>query len=101
MDYTNKYLIEDLARAFFDELDSHLTHGQMLALCEANARETDPNICHSHDWLDANECMADAWSTIEGLPELDMQNEEHCALWNAAWSECKASYLQYSAEVAK
>jgi hypothetical protein len=92
----NEQMTAELARAFFDELDSSLSHRDILAICERNARETNPNICHSHDFCDANEAMADAWAKCEGFPEFDLQNDEHRALWSAAWNECKRDYLQYS-----
>lgn len=90
----NYVMVEDLARAFFDELDSSLTSEQLREVCRRNAAETDPIICHTHDFIDANECMIDAWAKCEGFPEFDLQNDEHTALWSAAWDECKRDYLQ-------
>lgn len=68
----------DIARVAWD---------QMLA---DNAAETDPNICHSHDWCDANMAMAEAFEDL-GAEQQERwgddwaANEEASALWNAAW----------------
>lgn len=58
------------------------------AVCQLNAKETDPNVCHSHDFCDANEVMLAAYQATVG--PMDLQSDTHRALWNAAWATAKA-----------
>ncbi len=88
----NKYSVEALALAFFYALDAELSNAELREVCERNANEQNPNVCHTHDFCDANEVMATAWNDC-GFPALD-QSDEQLALWNAAWDECKSDYLQ-------
>ena len=46
--------IETLALEFSQGLHVYLTPEQMSEIVERNKNETDPNICHSHDFCDAN-----------------------------------------------
>ena len=56
---------------------------------ERNAAETNPSICHSHDFCDANQAMIDAFAIIHGRePNLTTDTDEI----NAAWAEAKASW---------
>jgi hypothetical protein len=54
---------------------------------ERNAWETDPNICHSHDFFDANQAMIDALGRFN--QEFDPQDESQIALINEAWTLAK------------
>lgn len=48
--------------------------------------------CASHNFRDANVYMADAFAEIMGA-ELDGEREDHCEVWNRAWSYAKAEFL--------
>jgi hypothetical protein len=58
----------------------------------------DAGVCASHDHLDANMTMAEAFESL-GIPTaLDHEDgtaahEAACALWGAAWNIAKAEYL--------
>ena len=37
--------------------------------------------------------MLEAWSQCDDAPEMEANNDEHAAIWNAAWSTAKNRYL--------
>lgn len=76
----------ELAAAFCKQLRADLSPAELAVVVERNAAETDPNICHSHDFCDPNQSMIDALATfgMEFEPEL-------CAPINEAWTLAKAS----------
>jgi hypothetical protein len=56
---------------------------------EANAAQKDPNICHSHDYCDANMVMAAAFKHVQGYGSR-VDNDYDTQLWNDAWNQWKA-----------
>ena len=81
--------IESLARAFSANLRRDLTAEQMAEVNRLNAT-ADAGICHSHDFLDANVTMEEAWIAIfDRVP--DIQSDADCALWGEAWDLAKAN----------
>lgn len=56
---------------------------------ERNNAETDPRVCHTHDYCDANEYMADAFAEVMGRP-IDLQSSADGAVWMDAWQAFKA-----------
>ncbi len=50
--------------------------------CRRNHEEQNPNVCHTHDFCDANMVMHAAFR-MEGIA--DAENETHVDTWNAAW----------------
>lgn len=90
---------ETLAREFSNILAKWLTHGQAEQVLKLNKAETNPSICHTHDFVDPNQAMIDALANL-GL-EFDCQNEEQGALIDAAWAIAKSNGFWFlSAEVA-
>lgn len=82
----NKY---DLAVAFCRQLEHALTPEQMDQVNELNAAETNENICHSHDFTDANQVMLDA-CIVEGWDEYSPNtNAKHDSLVQQAWDIAK------------
>jgi hypothetical protein len=75
----------DLAQRFVSELQGTLTAAQWRAMCAANRVETHPGVCHSHDYCDANVCMAAAFAAF-GVT-VDVDDDAQLALWAAAWEE--------------
>ena len=74
-----------IARRFVQELRNvYLDDEQIAEVNRRNAAETNPLICHSHDFCDANQAMIDA----AGSPfvNTDVQN----ALINEAWALAKS-----------
>ena len=81
-----------LADEFAETLHGCLTAWEWLEMCRRNAAETSRNICHSHDFCDANIIMHVCWLEL-GLPELDGDSETHTDFWNAAWDLAAKDYF--------
>lgn len=75
---------EKIAREFSKVLREWLTAEQMAQVISRNAKETNPSICHSHDFCDANMAMMEAYEKVTG-EEIDNLTEEQSALWGKAW----------------
>lgn len=78
---------EQLAREFARELTLELGPETMKEVVELNGAETLPNVCHSHDFCDANMTMQRAGANL-GLwkdNEADVNDEATVKLWNEAW----------------
>jgi hypothetical protein len=92
---------QDIAAKFAELLERDLTPQEFAEMCRENAIEyTKGNrgICHSHDYLDANVIMLEAFDTLGFRSPIDFDygTEEHleaCALWGAAWNCAKAAFL--------
>jgi predicted NBD/HSP70 family sugar kinase len=84
-------LITALAIEFSRGINRYLTPDQ---LAEAIAKNQTPDynegICATHDYIDANEVMSEAFTTITGK-EVDVQNDIDRDLWSKAWSLSKAN----------
>jgi hypothetical protein len=61
------FTAEQLATEFVDELRDQLTPAEFAEVRKRNAAETNPLICHSHDFCDANMVMLDAIERL-GIP---------------------------------
>jgi hypothetical protein len=72
-----------IAQRFVGILRDWLTADEWAAMVAANRAETDPRVCHSHDYCDANEAMFEACGA--DLGEIDPSDEAQAAIWNAAW----------------
>ncbi len=69
---------------------AHLLRGRvgrknMRAILKRNAADPDTRICHSHDFIDANDVMAIAFEIVHGRPP-DTGADPDIAIWNAAWA---------------
>jgi hypothetical protein len=98
-----------LAAKFSELLREHLTKKQMATVISRNRREPWPwpQFCHSHDFVDANVIMDDAFKALLGHTACDTVGEtsppRQCdcmsaralELWNAAW------YIAKKAEFVK
>lgn len=89
--------VEGLAKAFTIELRETLTAEEWGFMYERNKAEANPQVCHSHDFCDANECMAEAWKKLGGDDEQVLSNtpegDEARGIWNAAWDLAKRNEL--------
>jgi hypothetical protein len=74
----------ELAAAFRRLLREQLTPAQWEEMLALNAREPNPNVCHSHDHIDANMTMAEAWEEVFGRKP-DPADEDEADTWNKAW----------------
>ena len=52
-------------------------------VCERNRKETEANVCHTHDFCDANMLMEQAFEEL--FLSVDVENEADRQRWNAAW----------------
>lgn len=77
-------LASELAAAFSEDLSYHLAPKELAVVVERNRREEDDGICHSHDFIDANECMDAAFRKVRGR-RIVVDDEWDNALWNEAW----------------
>lgn len=77
-----------LARCFAARLTKALSPLQMASTIRRNAIETDMNVCHSHDFIDSNMVMADAFNLVFGHP-IDLQDDEQRTIWGNAWNIAK------------
>lgn len=68
-------LIKSLARDFDARLRETLTVAEYDAMWAANRAEPNPNVCHSHDYCDANMVMHD---TLRANHVSERQ-------WDAVW----------------
>jgi hypothetical protein len=76
-----------LARAFAEQLTAALHAEQVAEVVKRN--RDDPlaqsgAVCHSHDFIDANECMIRAWVRLTRT-DIDSGSSTHAALMNDAW----------------
>lgn len=62
---TAKISSHKLAAEFCRELVREIGNENLDELNARQAAETNPNICHSHDYCDANQVMLDALSAID------------------------------------
>lgn len=102
MSTPNPVQVYILAMAFASKLREWLSPEVMSEVVARNAASTDPLVCASHDFCDANMAMAAAFEATHGretfLPcdvESGVCTEEQCnadlTLSNSAWSLAKAA----------
>jgi hypothetical protein len=92
---------QDIAAKFAELLERELTPQDFAEMRRANAMEYakgNRGICHSHDYLDANVIMLEAFDTLDVRSPIDFDygTDEHlkaCALWAAAWNCAKSAFL--------
>lgn len=86
----NPVLVRKLAREFTRVLRTELSGAEWAEMRDRNRDETDPSVCHSHDFCDANMAMDEAFRNVTGRPAKAADPDDQ-ALWNAAWDEAKAT----------
>jgi hypothetical protein len=74
-----------IAGRFVTVLQSWLKPHEWQEMCRLNALETNPLICHSHDFCDANMAMCEAFESVTGTTPL-ADDEILTSLWNDAWA---------------
>ncbi|HEX8586188.1 MAG TPA: hypothetical protein VF680_17480 [Allosphingosinicella sp.] len=77
-----------LAHGFVNVLREWLSLDELRQVVERNAAQTDPMICHTHDFCDANMAMDKAWRDLDG-PEFDAASQAHADIWNSAWDHAR------------
>ena len=79
---------EALADEFSHVLRNWLTADEMAKVIERNRAQTNPIICHSHDFCDANMAMDEAFTLLMGRSS-DAADGHDARLWNEAWEIAK------------
>lgn len=80
--------LEEIAWQFARLMNQHLDAETMTEVRRRN-RYTPGNVCHSHDFLDANMVMAEAFrAALRRDP--DMDSMEDLGMWGDAWRLAKA-----------
>lgn len=81
-----------LAEKFTELLRAALSPAEFAEMADANANETGPSICHSHDYCDANQIMLDA------ITALDIVNNYSHTLWSDAWLHARLELFDAAPE---
>jgi hypothetical protein len=89
-DKTRADMVQAVAARFVERLKASMSALEFLEVQARNEEEQDPNVCHSHDYVDANEGMAEAIADITGEWP-DIRNEALRSLWNDAWNHARAT----------
>lgn len=88
--------IELLAIEFSQALRSYLTHEEMTKIIRRNKKQTCQNICHSHDFCDANIVLHEVFMRHD----MDIVDEGGVGrwgtLWDGAWSLAKSKEFQFN-----
>jgi hypothetical protein len=88
--------VERVAERFVALLREQMTPAQFAEVVRRNASESDPHVCHSHDFTDANMAMADAIDAVVGVGF-----DDNGELWHAAWAVAKQTALGANANDAR
>lgn len=91
----NANLVAYLASTFSRGLRKDVGPANMAEIARRNAAEKDSGICHSHDFIDANDVMYAAFMAATGRDPLgdDLpMTQADADLWNAAWAAAKAQW---------
>lgn len=82
-----------LAVEFVERLKACLTEDELVEIRKRNATPAySGNVCASHDFIDANMVMNDAFEKVTGR-EIDCENGADCVLWSKAWDIAKVEFL--------
>jgi len=82
---------ESLAREFSGALKDFLLPEEIGEIVRLNHEETDPRICHTHDFCDANVVMFDVFMKY-GMDIADEGGRDRWGqLWDESWTLAKAS----------
>lgn len=78
-----------LAAEFSHQLADSMASHELQQVRIRNAAESDPAICHSHDFCDANQVMLDSFESLAGR-EADVGSAADRAVMDAAWTIARA-----------
>lgn len=85
--------VERLAREFARRLRAEIGEAGMAEVVSRNKAERNPAICHTHDFVDSNQTMLDAWEVVAGKgPRIPLRGVE-AEVWGDAWSLAKNNYF--------
>jgi len=86
-----------LAKAFGAIVRESFSRRDFRQILDRNRRETNPGVCHTHDFCDANMLMEAAFIETmgrepllpcdsDGTAETEARQEAECVLWSDAWA---------------
>lgn len=87
-------VIERIALRFCVGMVDHIGWDKMREVARLNRGETDPHACHTHDFVDANVVMAEAFTGVTGREILDAVQAQYAPgtpyehddrIWSASW----------------
>ena len=95
----NTDLAATLAHRFAGNLLIEIGMNKLREVVARNAVETRKDVCHSHDFCDANMTMAAAFEEVTGRDPLANGEtaDEDIAMWNAAWARAVRIFPLYVA----
>jgi hypothetical protein len=90
-----------IARQFAANLLEEIGAAKVRLAAHLNSKQSHPDVCHSHDFCDANMTMDDAFETLGFATFADSEDsetltEQICTVWNAAWSIAKSAEFDLS-----
>jgi hypothetical protein len=74
--------VKQLAAEFSGVLATWLTNEQLAEVVKRNSEEIDPGICHSHDFIDANQALLDVFESHGMDIAGEGGVERYGSLWN-------------------
>lgn len=77
-----------LAGTFIATLCKAMTDEQYLEFLKKTREEYNADTCHSHDYVDANECMLDAFELAFDR-KAEVESDADMELMNTAWTRAK------------
>ena len=89
-----------LGDAFLARLLAEVGEEKYAEIVRRNRAEPDSRICHSHDFVDANVVMSEAFAELVG-EEVDLENDAHTSLWGRAWRRAVADMVNGMAPPAR
>jgi hypothetical protein len=95
---TEDQRIDALARRFATQICCDIDTDDMPTVIAKN-KVADENVCHTHDYIDANMSM---WCALEDLGYVKaddngefLNSDDGCDLFNAAWNKAKDANFWY------
>lgn len=90
-----KVTTQAISIQFIHSLKAVIPEQELEVLRERNRQRTSPGVCHTHDFCDANEVMAQAFHAVVGR---SFDSEIDGALWEQAWSIASQKEFQLGEE---
>jgi len=79
---------QKISNAFNNKMREWLDDDEFNSLIKKTKSQTDPNVCHTHDYCDANVIMDECFVEILGR-EHDCASQTDADIWNDAWTLSK------------
>lgn len=91
----SKEELSKIANKFSELLLEEIGKEKLDEVVSLNKEEENDDICHSHDFCDANVLMAEAFAAVgidldKDFPAI-LQNKEILDIWNQAWALAKSN----------